>query len=115
MRKSVLLCTVLALLILGTELSAQTGDRPSSSPTGPMPSPAPVIVDGKILFYIKTGLLSFTAQDRAQAVTRAIKQAAGDFLVGAVRWVRIVLTVGLFTLYILLVLEFFPWTRGVSP
>jgi len=78
MRKSVLLITVLALLTFGTEISAQTGSNPSSGPPGPMLSPAPVIVDGKILFYIKTGLLSYTAQDRAQAVTQAIKKAAGN-------------------------------------
>ena len=78
MRKSVLFFTVLALLTFGTEILAQTGSNPSSGPPGKLPSPAPVIVDGKVLFHIKTGLLSYTAQDRAQAVTQAIKQAAGN-------------------------------------
>jgi small-conductance mechanosensitive channel len=242
MRKSILLFTVLALLTFGTEISAQTGAAPSSGPPGPISSPAPVIVDGKILFYIKSGLLSFSAKERAQAVTQAIKRAAGnpeldpravttqdfeertdilagkdrimaftsqdakaeglekgraeiaafyagrirkaiedyreersprkvlfdagyaltatlmlafllvlfrfffrkvyhrieawretkikalqvqdlevvsaeqawDLLVGAVRWTRIVITVGLVYVYVTLVLEFFPWTRGVS-
>ncbi len=40
--------------------------------------------------------------------------AGREFLVGAVRWARIVLTVALFYLYVPLVLEFFPWTRGLS-
>ncbi len=78
MRKSVLLFTVLALLTFRAEISAQTGANPSSGSPGAKPSPAPVILDGKVLFYIKTGLLSFTAQDRAQAVTQAIKKAAGN-------------------------------------
>ncbi|MBI5585385.1 MAG: mechanosensitive ion channel, partial [Deltaproteobacteria bacterium] len=41
-------------------------------------------------------------------------ERARDFLVNAVRWARIVLTVGLFYFYVPLVLEFFPWTRGLS-
>lgn len=38
-------------------------------------------------------------------------QQAGAFLSGLFRWLRIVLTVVLFYVYVPLVLEFFPWTR----
>ena len=41
-------------------------------------------------------------------------ERARDFLVGVVRWVRMVITVGLFYFYLPLVLEFFPWTIGLS-
>ncbi len=242
MRKTIPLLAALVLLIGGAEVFSQTSPvSPSEQALRPS-KPAPVILDGKILFYIKTGILSFTAQDRARTVANEIKRIAGnkeidprtittqdfeerteilagkdrilvfttgdaraeglekgraeiaafyarqiqtavedyrkarssrnllfgalyalittlilafllillkfifrqvyrrlqawretkikalqvqdlevvtaerarDFLVGAVRWIRIVLTVGLFYFYVPLVLEFFPWTLGLS-
>ena len=56
---------VLFFIILGFLISVPAG----FSQTNPAPlavPPAPVTLDGKILFYIKTGILSFTAQDMAQ-------------------------------------------------
>jgi hypothetical protein len=65
--------TILLLLLISVPAGFS-----QTNPTPPAASPAPVIVDGKVLFYIKTGLLSFTAQHRALAVAKAIKQAAGN-------------------------------------
>jgi small-conductance mechanosensitive channel len=242
MRLPFLLLIILLFLISGSPGLAQSNPAPTTGLTEHAPSPAPVILDGKVLFYIKAGLLSFTPQDRARLVAKAIKQAARnpqtdiravttldfedrtdvmagkdrilvfttqdakaegleksrkdlaafyarqiqkaiadyrearqpknllfgvlyaliatlilfclliffkfffekvyhlitawqetkikalqvqelevvsaerarDFLVGVVRWIRIVLTVGLFYFYLPLVLDFFPWTRGLS-
>jgi small-conductance mechanosensitive channel len=74
MRLPFLVFIILLSLISGPAGSAQTSPSPSAAS---MP-PAPVNLDGKTLFFIKTGVLSFTAQDRAQAVSQAIQQAAGN-------------------------------------
>ena len=74
MKKTFLFLAVLVLLIGGAEVFSQTNPASPSEQALHPSKPAPVIVDGKILFYIKTGLLSFTAQDRAQTVAKAIKR-----------------------------------------
>lgn len=231
------LLIILLSLISGPAGLAQSDPSPTVGPP-----PAPVILDGKVLFYIRTGILSFTAQERARSITNEIKkiaknkaidprtvttrdfedrtdilagkdrifiltaqdakaeglennrgeiaafyvrqiqkaiadyresrrsrnlltgalyalattlilavllvlfkftfrkaygfieawretkikalqiqelevvsaERAHDFLLGAARWVRVILTVGLLYIYVPLVLEFFPWTLGVS-
>lgn len=75
---------VVAALLLCCALRtgyAQTGERkaPASNPkteTRPVRQ-APVVVDGKTLFVVR-GLLSFTAEARAQAISQRIKDLSRD-------------------------------------
>jgi small-conductance mechanosensitive channel len=64
------------LMLLGLGASASTGfaaDQPAEKFR-----PAPVLVDDRIIFYIKSGLLSFTAQERADRIANEIIKIAGN-------------------------------------
>ncbi len=67
---------LLFLVVICPPVSSQTTPR---APDGPPIAQAPVTVGGKTLFSVP-GVLSFPAQDRADAITRRIRELSKDVL-----------------------------------
>ena len=71
-----LFCCLLTLLVAGDPLCAVPPPAiPSQNQTG-----APVLLDGKEVFTIVSGVLSFTPADRAQAISKRLQDVAQDRL-----------------------------------
>ncbi len=67
---------LLLVLLVGISLPVRTQTKPHAPATPPIPQ-APVIVDGKTLFSVQ-GVLSFSAEARAAAISRRIKALSKD-------------------------------------
>jgi small-conductance mechanosensitive channel len=71
-----------AIVIFGLVMLLRLGASPSTGFAAGQPpekfQPTPVLVDGKIIFYIKSGLLSYSAPERAEHIVDAIKKIAAD-------------------------------------
>ncbi|GFE60692.1 mechanosensitive ion channel family protein [Geobacter sp. AOG2] len=52
---------------------------------------------------------------RFQSIEIIQEERIAAILIGAAKWVRLLVILGLLYLYIPLVLSFFPWTRGLTP
>lgn len=69
-----LLCCLLALLITNNQLHAAS--PATSAPV--VQTGAPVLLDGKTVFTIKSGVLSFTPADRARTVSSRLENLANN-------------------------------------
>jgi len=73
-----IIITTVCSLLLGLCISAAAGGMEGSSPNPTTAALAPVRLDGKILLYIRLGILGYTPQDRARHIRERIIQAARD-------------------------------------
>ncbi len=68
----------------------------------------------RIIAAIESWRGTFIRSIRIQSVDVLREERIVAFLISLVRWTKLLLLLGLFYLYIPLVLSFFPWTRGMA-
>jgi small-conductance mechanosensitive channel len=73
-----LIITTVCSLLLGLCIAAAVWGMEGPGPNPAPAAKAPVRLDGKVLFYVRVGLLDYTSQDRARNIRERIIQAARD-------------------------------------